>query len=43
LFRAVSSPSGKEMVIGKRQQAAAMSSDKSGVTHRIALTTERLR
>ena len=42
-FRGVSSPSGKEMVIGKRQQAAAMSSDNSDVTHRIALTTERRR
>jgi hypothetical protein len=33
-FRAVSCPGGKEPVIGQRQRTAAMSSDKSLVTHR---------
>ena len=33
LFRAVSGPSGKKTVICQRQEAAAMSSNKSSVTH----------
>ena len=33
VFRAVSSPGGKDAVIGQRQRTATMSSDKSLVTH----------